>query len=194
SWWCPPMRRGRALRHPDRSAPRLGLRFAVGTGHLCQIKFWLMHIITLVAIGSGLIVVGGMFASHRLPVTTALFLFTSALTSMTGFLFLIHGFTPALGVGILACVILLIALFALYKEHLVGAWRWIYVIAAVASLYLNVFVLVVQSFVKVSALTALAPTQTEPPFAITQAVVLAIFVLITLISVIKFRPPNTARV
>ena len=74
------------------------------------------------------------------------------------------------------------------------AWRWIYVIAAVASLYLNVFVLVVQSFVKVSALTALAPTQTEPPFAITQAVVLAIFVLITLISVIKFRPPNTARV
>ena len=91
-------------------------------------------------------------------------------------------------------MILLIALFALYKEHLVGAWRWIYVIAAVASLYLNVFVLVVQSFVKVSALTALAPTQTEPPFAITQAVVLAIFVLITLISVIKFRPPNTARV
>jgi hypothetical protein len=83
---------------------------------------------------------------------------------------------------------LLIALFALYKEHLVGAWRWIYVIAAVASLYLNVFVLVVQSFVKVSALAALAPTQTEPPFAITQAAVLAIFILITLIAVIKFRP------
>jgi hypothetical protein len=112
--------------------------------------FTILHvIITLVAIGSGLIVVGGMFASHRLPVTTALFLFTTALTSVTGFLFPIHGFTPALGVGILACVILLIALFALYEEHLVGAWRWIYVIAAVASLYLNVFVLVVQSFVKV---------------------------------------------
>jgi hypothetical protein len=135
-----------------------------------------------------------MFASHRLPVTTALFLFTTALTSVTGFLFPIHGFTPALGVGIVACVVLAVALFALYKEHLVGAWRWIYVVAAVASLYLNVFVLVVQSFAKVSALTALAPTQTEPPFAITQAVVLAIFVLITLISVITFRPPNTARV
>src|SRR5207248_1414378 len=92
----------------------------------------------------------------------------------------------------MATAVLLIALFALFKEHLAGAWRWIYVIAAVASLYLNVFVLVVQSFVKVSALTALAPTQTEPPFAITQAVVLAIFVLITLISVIKFRPPKTA--
>ena len=69
-----------------------------------------------------------------------------------------------------------IALFALYKEHLVGAWRWVYVIAAIASLYFNVFLLVVQSFVKVSALTALAPTQTEPPFAFTRAVVLAIFV------------------
>ena len=86
-------------------------------------------------------------------------------------------------------MILLIALFALYKE-----WCWIYVIGAVASLYLNVFVLVAQSFVKISALTALAPTQTEPALAVTQAIVLAIFVLIALIRVIKFRSPNTARV
>ena len=157
--------------------------------------FTILHVATtVVAIGSGLIVVGGMFASHRLPITTALFLFTTALTSVTGFLFPIHGFTPALGVGIVACVILAVALFALYKEHLVGAWRWIYVIAAVASLYLNVFVLVVQSFVKVSLLNALAPTQTEPPFAITQAIVLAIFILITLIAVIKFLPPRAERV
>ena len=154
------------------------------------VAFTSLHvIITISAIGSGLVVVGGMFASHRLPVTTALFLFTTALTSVTGFLFPIHGFSLALGVGILACAILLIVLFALYKE-----WRWIYVIGAVASLYLNVIVLVAQSFVKVSALTALAPTQTEPPLAVTQAVVLAIFVLIALISVIKFRSPNTARV
>jgi hypothetical protein len=157
--------------------------------------FTILHvIITLIAMGSGLIVVGGMFASHRLPVTTALFLFTTALTSVTGFLFPIHGLTPALGVGIVACVILVAALFALYKEHLVGAWRWIYVITAVASLYLNVFVLVVQSFVKVSALNALAPTQSEPPFAITQAVVLVIFILIALIAVITFRPATTVRV
>src|SRR5215469_1592636 len=156
--------------------------------------FTLLHVvITLVAIGSGLIVVGGMFASHRLPLTTALFLLTTALTSVTGFLFPIHGLTPALRVGIVACVILVVALFALYKEHLAGAWRWIYVITAVVSLYLNVFILVVQSFAKVPALNALAPMQTEPPFAVTQAVVLAIFILITLISVIKFRPPKTAR-
>ena len=157
--------------------------------------FTLLHvIITLLAIGSGLIVVGGMFASHKLPGTTAIFLLTTALTSVTGFLFPIHGFTPALGVGILACVILPVALFALYKEHLVGAWRWIYVIAAIASLYLNVFVLVVQSFVKVSAVNALAPTQSEPPFAITQAAVLVIFILIALIAVVKFQPATTVRV
>jgi hypothetical protein len=157
--------------------------------------FTLLHVvITLVAIGSGLIVVGGMFASHKLPGTTAIFLLTTALTSVTGFLFPVHGFTPALGVGILACVILPVALFALYKEHLVGAWRWIYVIAAIASLYLNVFVLVVQSFVKVSALNALAPTQSEPPFAITQASVLVIFILIAPIAVVKFRPVTTVQV
>jgi hypothetical protein len=157
--------------------------------------FTLLHVvITLVAIGSGLIVVGGMFASHGLPLTTAMFLLTTALTSVTGFLFPIHGLTPALRVGILACVILAVALFALYKEHLVGAWRWIFVVTAVASLYLNVFVLVVQSFVKVSALNALAPTQSEPPFVITQIVVLVIFILIALIAVIKFRPGTSVRV
>jgi hypothetical protein len=157
--------------------------------------FTLLHVvITLVAIGSGLIVVGGMFASYRLPGTTGLFLFTTALSSVTGFLFPIHGFTPALGVGILACVVLAVALFALYKEHLVGAWRWIYVITAVVSLYFNVFVLVAQSFMKVSALNALAPTQSEPPFAITQAVVLVIFILIGLIAVVKFRPITAVRV
>lgn len=156
--------------------------------------FTLLHVvITLVAIGSGLIAVGGMFASHKLPGTTALFLFTTALTSVTGFLFPIHGFTPALGVGALACVILAIALFALYKERLVGAWRWIYAITAIISLYLNVFVLVAQSFIKVSALNALAPTQSEPPFAITQAAVLVIFIVIGLIAAVKFRPVTAAR-
>src|SRR4029450_6729523 len=96
--------------------------------------FTLLHvIITLVAIGSGLVVVGGMFASHKLPVTTALFLLTTALTSLTGFLFPIHGFTPALGVGVLACVILAVALFALYKERLAGGWRPVHAITAIAS-------------------------------------------------------------
>jgi hypothetical protein len=151
--------------------------------------FTLLHVaITLIAIGSGLVVAGGMIASRRLPVTNALFLFTTILTSATGFLFPFHGFTPAIGVGIVSCVILVIALFAYYGKGLAGAWRRIYVVTAIASLYLNAFVLVVQSFVKVAALNALAPTQTEPPFAITQAVVLAIFVLIGIIAAMTFQP------
>jgi hypothetical protein len=117
-----------------------------------------------------------------------LFLFTTLLTSLTGFLFPIHGFTPALGVGIVACVILAIALFALYNKQLAGPWRWIYVITAIISLYLNVFVLVAQSFMKVSALNALAPTQFSPPFAITQAAVVVIFIVIGLIAVANFHP------
>jgi hypothetical protein len=151
--------------------------------------FTLLHVaITLIAIGSGLVVAGGMIASRRLPVTNALFLFTTILTSATGFLFPSHGFTPAIGVGIVSCVILVIALFAYYGKGLAGAWRRIYVVTAIASLYLNAFVLVVQSFVKVAALNALAPTQTEPPFAITQAAVLAIFVLIGIIAAMTFQP------
>jgi hypothetical protein len=156
--------------------------------------FTLLHvIITLIAIGSGLIVVGGMFASHKLPGTTALFLFTTALTSLTGFLFPIKGFTPALGVGIVACVILAVALFALYKARLAGQWRWIYVITAIVSLYLNVFVLIAQSFMKVPALTALAPTGSEPPFAIAQGATLATFIVIALIAVANFRPVSAVR-
>jgi hypothetical protein len=152
-------------------------------------EFTLLHvIISLIAVGSGLIAVGGMFASHRLPVTTALFLSTTVLTSVTGFLFPINGFTPALGLGIVSSVILAIALAAYYLKRLTGAWRWIYVITAIAALYLNVFVLVVQSFVKVAALNALAPTQSEPPFAIAQVAVLAIFVLIGMTAAVKFRP------
>src|SRR5271169_2313039 len=151
--------------------------------------FTLLHvIITLIAIGSGLIVVGGMFASNRLPGTSALFLLTTVLTSVTGFLFPIHGFTPALGVGIVSCIILVEALFAYYGKHLIGAWRWIYVVTAIASLYLNVFVLIVQSFIKVAALNVLAPTQSEPPFVIAQVSVMLIFILIGIFAAIKFRP------
>jgi hypothetical protein len=156
--------------------------------------FTLLHVvITLIAIGSGLIVVGGMFASNRLPGITAVFLLTTVLTSVTGFLFPIHGFTPALGVGIISCVILAIALFAYYGKRLTGAWRRVYVVTAIASLYLNVFVLVVQSFVKVAALNALAPTQSnEPAFVTAQALVLAIFVLIGITATLKFRPVTPA--
>ncbi|MGH6682669.1 MAG: hypothetical protein ACRECA_01875 [Pseudolabrys sp.] len=152
--------------------------------------FTLLHvIITLVAIASGLIVLFGMLGSHLLGKWTALFLLTTILTSVTGFLFPIHGFTPALGVGGVSLLVLLIAVIARYGKHLAGAWRWIYVATAVAALWFNVFVLIVQAFEKVPFLHALAPTQSnEPPFVIAQVVALTFFVVLGLLAAIKFRP------
>jgi hypothetical protein len=153
-------------------------------------NFTLLHVaITLVAIASGLIVLFGMLGAHRMPGWTALFLVTTILTSVTGFMFPIQGFTPALGVGIISLVILAIALLALYGKHLAGAWRWIYVATAVAALWFNVFVLIVQSFQKISNLQTLAPTQSEPPFLITQGVTLAAFLVLGVMAVLRFRPP-----
>ena len=152
-------------------------------------NFTLLHVaITLVAIASGVIVVVGMLGAHRLPGWTVLFLVTTVLTSVTGFMFPIHEFTPALGVGMISMMILAIALLALYSKHLAGAWRWIYVATAVTALWFNVFVLIVQSFQKISALHALAPTQSEPPFLITQGVALAGFLVLGIMAVLKFRP------
>jgi hypothetical protein len=152
-------------------------------------NFTLLHVaITLIAIASGLIVLFGMLGARRLPAWTALFLVTTILTSVTGFMFPIHGFTPALGVGIISMVILAIALLALYSKHLAGPWRWIYVATAVTALWFNVFVLIVQSFQKLSALHALAPTQSEPPFLIAQGVALAAFLVLGILAALKFRP------
>jgi len=117
------------------------------------------------------------------------------LTSVTGFLFPIHGFTPALGVGIVSMVVLAIALFALYGRHLSGGWRWIYVVSALTALWFNVFVLIVQSFEKVLLLNTAAP-QVGPPFpepvngrfVIAQATALAIIFVLGLVAAFKFRP------
>lgn len=151
--------------------------------------FTLLHvIISLIAIASGFIVVFAMLKANPSPGWTALFLLTTVLTTVTGFLFPITVFTPALGTGILSSVILIVALFALYAKKLSGAWRWIYVVTAVAAFYLNVFVLVVQSFLKVPALHTLAPNGTEPPFLIAQVVVLGAFIVLGALAVIRFRP------
>ena len=144
--------------------------------------------ISLIAIVSGLIVLFGMVASNRLVGWTGLFLFTTILTDVTGFMFPIHGFTPGLGTGIVSLVVLAIALLALYGKHLVGAWRWIYVVTAVSALYFNVLVLIVQAFQKLAYLKALAPTQSEPPFLIVQGAALVFFVVLGIAAVIKFRP------
>jgi hypothetical protein len=144
-------------------------------------------LISLIGILSGLVVMVGLLTGKRLNGWTALFLVSTVLTSVTGFFFPFHGVTPAIGVGIISLVILAVAIFARYPRKLMHAWRWIYVVTAMMALYLNVFVLVVQLFQKVPALRALAPTQSEPPFAVAQLVVLVLFILLTLLAVIRFR-------
>jgi hypothetical protein len=145
-------------------------------------------VISLIAIVAGLIVVFGLLTAKRLDRWTALFLLATVATSVTGFFFPFHGFTPAIVVGIVSMVVLALAILARYGRKLAGAWRWIYVVTAMIALYLNVFVLIVQLFQKVPALKALAPTQFEPPFQITQLVSLVLFIVLTILAVRRFRP------
>ena len=150
--------------------------------------FTKLHVvISLIGILSGLVVMFGLLAGLRLNRWTAVFLISTVATSVTGFFFPFHGLTPAIIVGIISLVLLTVAILARYARHLGGHWRWIYVVCAMTALYLNVFVLVVQLFQKVPALKAMAPTRSEPPFAVTQLVVLGLFVLLTIIAAIKFR-------
>jgi hypothetical protein len=150
--------------------------------------YTLIHVVlSLVGIGSGLVVLFGLLAGKRLGGWTGLFLTTTVATSVTGFGFPFDHFLPSHAVGILSLMVLALAILALYSFHLAGAWRRIYATCAVISLYLNVFVLVVQAFEKVPGLRALAPTQSEPPFAIAQLLVLALFVALGIAAAKKFR-------
>ena len=150
--------------------------------------FTLAHVlISLVGIGSGFVVLLGLINSKRLDGWTGLFLATTAATSLTGFFLPAAHFMPSHAVGILSLIVLGIAIPARYVLHLAGAWRRTYVITAVIALYLNFFVLIVQSFQKVEALRTLAPTQTEPPFLVAQVAALALFVLLGTLAAIKFR-------
>jgi len=151
--------------------------------------FTLVHVIlSLIGIFTGLVVLIGMLNSNRLSGLTAVFLATTLLTSATGFLFPFDKLLPSHIVGIISLVVLALAILALYVFRLAGSWRWIYVGSAMLSLYLNVFVAVVQAFLKVPFLNELAPTQKEPPFAIAQGVVLLAFVVLGILAVRWFRP------
>ena len=153
--------------------------------------FTMVHvIISLIGIVSGFIVLFGLFGSHRLPGMTALFLLTTILTSVTGFLFPFEKLLPSHMVGIVSLIVLAIACFALYVMKLSGAWRWIYTLTAMIALYLNVFVLVIQSFLKIGPLHALAPSvpPSEPPFAVVQGIVLVFFVIAIIGAARRFRP------
>jgi hypothetical protein len=150
--------------------------------------FTIVHVVlSLVGIGSGLVVLVALLTRKRADRWTALFLATTVATSLTGFGFPVDHLLPSHVVGIISLVVLAVAITARYVRHLAGSWRRIYVITAMVALYLNVFVLVVQLFRKVPPLEAIAPTQSEPPFVVAQLVVLAVFVTLTAIATKRFR-------
>jgi len=149
--------------------------------------YTLLHVlISLIGIGSGLVVMFGFLTGKRLDGTTALFLATTVLTSVTGFAFPFDHLLPSHKIGIISLAMLAIAIAARYVFHLAGSWRGIFVVTASIALYLNVFVLVAQAFMKIPALKALAPTGKEPPFLVAQLVVMLIFVLLTILAAKKF--------
>jgi hypothetical protein len=149
-------------------------------------------IVSLIGIVSGLLVAYGLVTGRPLPAWTALFLVTTIATSATGFPLAPYGFDPPRALGIMSLVLLALALLALYGLRLAGPWRSIYVVTAVAALYFNVFVGIVQAFGKLAPLKALAPTQSEAPFVAAQLVALAAFVAIGWWAVRRFHPTPAA--
>jgi len=151
--------------------------------------YTLAHVVlSLVGVVSGFIVLYGLLVARRMAGMTLVFLVTTFATCATGFGFPFSGFTPAIGVGILTLAALAAAVTARYACRLRGGWRTVYAAGAVAALYFNVFVLVAQAFLKIPALQALAPTGTEPAFAIAQGVVLLLFVVLGRLSMRRFHP------
>lgn len=154
--------------------------------------YTILHvIISLVGIFSGFVVLSEWLAGKSCACWTSLFLWTTVATSVTGFFFPVHHFMPSHAVGVISLLVLAVAIYALYSRHLAGAWRKAYVICATSALYLNVFVAIVQAFLKIPALKAMAPTQTELPFKLTQVAVLALFVVLAIAAAIRFRGEPT---
>jgi hypothetical protein len=167
------------------------IRLAAKAGEPAMPQF---HVaISLVGILSGLVMLYGLLLGRNFKTAIAVFFVTTILTSLTGFPLPPFGFDPPRAVGVLSLILLIGAVAAYYGFRLAGAWRRIFVACAVAALYLNVFVLVAQGFMKIAALHALAPTQSEPPFAIVQGIVLLIFIALGIAAALKFRPIDDRR-
>lgn len=150
--------------------------------------FTVLHlIISMIAIGLGFVVAGGMLASSRLPGWTLWFLVLTILTSATGFLFPFTKLLPSHIVALISLALLAVAVYALYGKGLSGVWRTVYVVTAMLALWFNVFVLIAQGFQKVALLNVYAPTGAEPPFAITQGIVLLFFIGLIILGIKRFK-------
>lgn len=156
--------------------------------------FTAVHVVlSLIGIVTGFVVVFSFLGGKRLRVWTGLFLLTTLATSVTGFGFPVDHLLPSHIVGALSLVTLAVAIIALYGLHYRAIWRGIYVVCMALALYFNVFVGVVQAFLKLPALHALAPQQTEPPFVVAQLLVLVLFIVLTVVAVTRFRRDVVAR-
>jgi hypothetical protein len=144
--------------------------------------------LSLIGMVSGFVVLYGLLTGRSLDAWAAIFLVTTILTSVTGFPLEPSGFDPARAIGVISLVLLAAAVVALYAFHLAGRWRPVYIIAAATALYLNAFVGVVQAFQKLPFLRPLAPTQSEPPFVVTQLVVLLAFIALGALALARFHP------
>jgi hypothetical protein len=150
--------------------------------------FTAFHVLlSLVGIGAGFIAVFGLIAGRWLNLWMKIFLVTTILTSVTGFMFQFKGITPGIILGVISIVALAISLFALRVKKLAGGWRSVFVVTAVVAQYLNFFVLIVQLFEKVPSLHALAPTGSEAPFKAAQGTALLLFVVLGFLATKNFR-------
>ena len=149
---------------------------------------WVHTILSLVGLVSGLVVLIGLLGSKKLGGWTALFLLSAVATSVTGFGFPFDKFQDSHWIGAVSLAVLVVAIVARYVFRFAGAWRWIYAVSVVIGVYFLAFITIAQLFKKVPALAAMAPTLSEPPFAITQLAATAIFLVLAIAAAIKFRP------
>lgn len=148
--------------------------------------------LSFLALFLGLFVVVVLLGAGDKPRLVGWFLATAIITTLTGFLFPFHGFTPAIGVGIVSCVILAVGLIARYALHRRGGWRHADTLALILTEYLLVFVGIAQAFLKVPSLHALAPTGTETPFKVSQAVLLTVTVIVAILAIRRSRQSRPA--
>jgi hypothetical protein len=151
--------------------------------------FTTLHVILcFVAIGSGVIVIAGLLRSKRLEGWIAVYLVSALAASASGFGFPFEKILPSHILGVISLVVLILATVARYLFHLAGAWRWVFSVGVVLGVYFQIFVAIAQLFQKVPSFQMLAPTQSEPPFAIAQGIALGVFVALAIPGAIKFRP------
>jgi hypothetical protein len=151
--------------------------------------FTLFHVaLSLIAIVSGIGVTYGLITARRYEQCTLVYMVTTIATLITGFLFPYHGFTPAIGVGILCVLVFIPTALARYTFHMSGLWRPIFILGSLVLFFFNALVLIIQSFHKVPTLNALAPTGNEPPIIVAQSVLLVVFLIVGFLSLRRFRP------